>query len=193
MDDRLRREERAYAQDPNPTSLERYNSILELAGQDAFLPIGHLQILFEDISNIINSRVDASGREGSSDFRVIQGWYTYSFTYPTPLPPAKITTRAYFRVTAHNVFGDDHTNAHLTIKKEGIYRNQSEGHELDVFSDDMLYGSWRCDPSRSTSSRNRELHKLHQFQMSLNQPWIYSARRLLDFMLKHLDELSDDI
>jgi len=204
MDDRLRRAERDYVESPTIESLRRYNSALTMAGQEAFLPIEHLQMLFEDITNLLDDvKIDDSGPDddylegiglidqGIDSFRVVQG--RYGHPYGSQISPATlepIFTWTHFRITAYNVFGDENRSAHITIKKEGIYRNQTESHELDIFTDDVIYGSWYCDPRRSMRSSNRDRHPLNQFTLPLHQPWVYSAKELLDFTLKHWNEVA---
>ena len=82
MDDRLRRAERSYVVGPTIETLQRFNSELTKAGHEAFLPLEHLQMLFEDIGNLLDgATVDDSGpgegliAQGVDNFRVVQGWY----------------------------------------------------------------------------------------------------------------------
>jgi hypothetical protein len=286
MDRRLRATERAYNLEPTTANLHRYNNALVSAGEEAFLPLEHLQMLYEDITNFLDGAfIDDSGpseeliQRGVDNFRVVSGFYK----------------EASFRVTAYNVFhppitwermsdfddssryiywlngqksgclndftrevqdasrysagrmrkiggldrigiqrkhswlagekifeegweavfygwggptfafaeaitlaevqaaaerwvwtGEEHRNAHLGIEKEGIYRNKNERHELEIFTDDVIYGSWHCDPQTSDIHRG---HSLHQFQLPINQPWAYSAEGVLDFCLQHWDEV----
>lgn len=170
MDDRLRRAERAYTQDPNSETLYHYNAALISSGQKAYLPVEHLQVLYANIaSHLTNVSI---GKNPPTT----QGWYTYCDTPDaqgySEIPQSCSTATLSIRISAYNVFGSEHQNAHLTITTTK-YSNPLERHELEIYCDET-FGHWNCSPTT-----------YQQFRLSMSQPWVYSGEGVLEFCSTH--------
>jgi hypothetical protein len=194
MDSEVRRREIAYNVDPSVPTLRSYNIALERAGMHTFLPMEHLQMLFEDITKLLYYRpgrgggdprlatVDSSGRYGDvdcSDYRVIQGWCDDFEEVKFDQP--------YFRVVAYNLYdpSGEHINANIEISRQSIGRTGgTESNFLSIFVDDSIYLLWKARRGLPIPGSPKVLSSV----LSLHQPWIYSAKDLL--MFSWLDQLN---
>ena len=186
-DENLRYLERQYAATGDPADLSTYNQALSRAGQEIFLPIKHLQMLFEDITVLLKYKTRYGeypttaepGHNEQDNFLVVEGWHNLDDFSDVS-----------FRVTAYNLYDpqEEHTNVHLVISHEGIgITGDNEGLELTLFPDDVIYLNWRG--RKGLWQLPGEPRRL-QLQLPLHQPWAYSARELLEFVSqKQLDLL----
>jgi hypothetical protein len=184
IDEDFRRRERIYNSQPTTENLQRLNIALERSGEESYLPIPFMQNLVRELLGAISptskptihdfTRVEAEpgSRQDCSvswdghyrDLNV--NIYTFNLVYPSYEGPEE----------------DLYTNAHMTINMEGGHssghiggfpRHWSHSVELEIYPDDNIYISY---------SHHKDRDKWQSRTVQLNQPWVYDANALLEYI-----------
>jgi hypothetical protein len=171
MDHRLREIERTYSQDPSPKTLQRYNSARERVGLKPFLPVEHLQNLFDDI-RVLLGNPEVSDLRGPLEAGRLEFYGNYKGVW--------------YYVQWYSTFGID---SYLEIAKSDIYGDSDDRciHELTLpanpASNDIILNS---------DCREAGLSSDFYATLSINQPWVYSAEKLLEFAAVHWADYFDE-
>jgi len=155
--------EREYYNHPSPEALRKLNVARERAGIDIELPVHHLQMLFEDIINLMGKTLE-------------HGMWNFPIT--------GFVDDEYFRVNAWNLYDpkEEHINVHLNVERHRSGRKRAyQKASVDIYPDDVIYVAKSSRLASSRGSGDQESYTLPP-----NQPWVYHAKDLLDYVANEL-------